>query len=105
MLTKYVYAFIELFCGHHAITLFYLTDLSWTPCDACLFTMPVKVSYAQDHGVCPTDSQGLAQDILYRQKPQVLHNYQRQDETVPVVLKFFFLSFSLSLSIFICLSS
>lgn len=71
-------------------------SLSWKACDACLVTMPAKVDYAKNHGVCKVDSQGIVEDILFQRKVDVLEAFQRQDGTVPVVCGIVYLSTAVS---------
>ncbi|XP_076469815.1 L-fucose kinase-like [Babylonia areolata] len=72
------------------------TDLQLRACDACLLTMPAKIQYAKDHGVCKVDTQGMVEDILYQRGEEVLEVCQRQDGTVPVVCGIVYLSTAVS---------
>ncbi|KAK7114033.1 hypothetical protein V1264_000161 [Littorina saxatilis] len=67
-------------------------DLTWKPCDACLVTMPAKVQYGKDHGVCKMDTQSMVENILYQKGDEALQSCKRQDGTVPVICGIVYLS-------------
>ncbi|KAL8582759.1 hypothetical protein ACOMHN_021871 [Nucella lapillus] len=72
------------------------TELSWNACDACLLTMPAKIQYAKDHGVCRIDTQDMVEDILYKRGEGELQACQTHSGTVPVVCGIVYLSAAVS---------